>query len=534
VIAAWFAILAVVLGAAFARAVVAGPNGELGTGVDHNIGDLPFHFAIVTSFTDGANFPPEHPELASTRLTYPVVADFVTALFVKAGAGLAAAMTLQSAVLGLALLGLLYQWARSLAGGRAAALLAPTLVLLSGGLGFLWLLDEVDPSTGGLAAHLGRLTHDYTIVGSGELRWGNVVLTMLIPQRSFLFGLPLFLIVCRLWWRAVGEEANAETSSELLTWAGLVAGLLPLAHMHTFTVALGIGACLALLFPDRRGWLRYFTAAIALGGPQVLWLATGSQLKSAEFLDWEIGWDRGGRNPLSFWLMNLGLYLPAGAIALLWRGRDPVVPARLARFTAPFLVLFVVPNLLRLSPWIWDNIKFLVFWHLAWAVPVALLLVRLWRRGGGLRVLSAAAAVSMVLSGALDLWRAGSGQIEHVLFPAEGVAFAQRIRETTPPRAVILHAPTYNSEVYLTGRRSVLGYPGHIWSQGLDAGDREREVKAAYQGLAIETTLNRYGVGYVLIGPREREWAPVDEDRLRAACPPVAEQGAYVLLGCAR
>src|SRR5919205_2173792 len=47
------------------------------TGVDTNIGDLPFHLAVVTGFAHGENFPPQHPEFAGVRLTYPFVVDFV-------------------------------------------------------------------------------------------------------------------------------------------------------------------------------------------------------------------------------------------------------------------------------------------------------------------------------------------------------------------------------------------------------------------------------------------------------------------------
>src|SRR5205085_7941991 len=49
------------------------------TGVDTNLGDLPFHIAVVSGFAYGDNFPPQHPEFAGVRLTYPFVVDFVTA-----------------------------------------------------------------------------------------------------------------------------------------------------------------------------------------------------------------------------------------------------------------------------------------------------------------------------------------------------------------------------------------------------------------------------------------------------------------------
>ena len=65
-------------------------GGGVFTGVDHNLGDLPFHLSIATSFLYGRNFPPEHPELAGARLTYPFLVDFVAAMLMAAGATRAA------------------------------------------------------------------------------------------------------------------------------------------------------------------------------------------------------------------------------------------------------------------------------------------------------------------------------------------------------------------------------------------------------------------------------------------------------------
>jgi hypothetical protein len=190
----------------------------------------------------------------------------------------------------------------------------------------------------------------------------------------------------------------------------------------------------------------------------------------------------------------------------------------------------VVPNVLKLSPWIWDNIKFLFFWHAASLPLVAGLLTRLWRRGGGTRWCAAGLAGSLVLSGSLDVWRVASGQIAREVFDAQSVAFATGALRATPPRAVILHAPTYNSPVYLAGRRSLLGYPGHIWSQGLDAGTRESEIGAFYAGgEGADALVARYGVDYVLVGPQERSSLAVNEAFL-GRYPTVAESGVYRLL----
>jgi hypothetical protein len=503
-------------------------GGGVFTGVDHNLGDLPFHLAIATSFVYGHNFPPEHPELAGTRLTYPFLVDLVAAMLMAAGESARRAFRLENLVLGWALVGLLHRFALRVTRDRLAALLAPLLVIASGGVGFLWLARDVDPAVDGLVGLLRRPTHDYTIVPAGPLRWGNIVITMLIPQRSFLLGLPLFLIVATLWWQAVTDEDRTRARRRLLA-AGAVTGIMPLAHAHAFTVAMAVGLALAVLFPDRRGWLRSLGLAALMAIPQVLLLASGSSMQSRRFLEWQVGWDRAGLGLLHFWWLNLGLFIPALLVALLWRGGRPVVDKTLLRFYLPFALCFLVPNLVRLSPWIWDNIKFMIWWHLVSALLIALLLARLWRSGWGARAAAAALFVLLTLSGALDLWRAASDKIVLQIVPPEGTAFADDIRGATPVGATVLHAPAYNSEVYLTGRRTVVGYLGHIWSQGLDAGSRDEDVKKIYAGSPDAAELRkRYGVDFMVEGPHERAMDAFDARALRAL-PVVAQRGTYRL-----
>jgi hypothetical protein len=75
-----FAVAALLFWHVFLRAMFV-RGGEIFTGVDNNLGDLPFHLGIITSFVYGQNFPPAHPEYAGARLTYPFLVDFVAAMW---------------------------------------------------------------------------------------------------------------------------------------------------------------------------------------------------------------------------------------------------------------------------------------------------------------------------------------------------------------------------------------------------------------------------------------------------------------------
>src|SRR5256714_5035256 len=177
------------------------------TGVDTNIGDLPFHIAVVSGFAYGDNFPPQHPEFAGVRLTYPFVVDFVTAMFVRAGASLQGAMFGQNFAMMMSLVGLLHRWALKLTRDRVAALMTPALVLLSGGLGWFYFLGEAASGGSGIFSLLGSLEHDYTIMGHLGYRWGNAITALFVTQRSILLGVALALIVFTLWWEA-SEKAE--------------------------------------------------------------------------------------------------------------------------------------------------------------------------------------------------------------------------------------------------------------------------------------------------------------------------------------
>jgi hypothetical protein len=579
-----FAVAALVFWQVFGRAMFV-RGGEIFTGVDNNLGDLPFHLSIITGFVYGENFPPTHPEYAGARLTYPFIVDFVAAIFVRAGATLEGALFWENFVLALALVVLLYRFALRVTRGDAlAALIAPALALLSGGFGWLMLVREWRHGSLGLFELLNRLPHDYTITSNGSFRWGNAITTLLVPQRGLLLGLPLALIIITQWWLATGgedeegiegrgegvkeEEKPAGRKSrpgkkekrvsratsepplpalnlfplpfalsplaQRMIGAGIVAGLLPLVHAHSFVVLMLMGGCLALLFPRWRLWFIFFAVALVIAAPQMWWATRGSAARAESFFGWQFGWDRGEQNALWFWFKNAGLFIPLLFAALLWRARAPVVSKRLLLFYLPFTLLFVISNAGKISPWVWDNIKVLYYWYLASVPLVALLVARLWRLYAWARAASVALLLLLTLSGALDVWRVVSEASEQKEFERAGVAFAEIIKSETAPRSLILHAPTYNHPVYLTGRRALLGYTGHLWSQGIDYAAREAELRRMYAGAPdAESLMAKHGIEYAVVGPLERRAVAVNE-QFFTRFEKVGETGGYSLYKLAR
>lgn len=311
--------------------------------------------------------------------------------------------------------------------------------------------------------------------------------------------------------------------------AGVIAGMLPLIHAHTFMVVMGVGGCLALLFWRWREWAIFFAVALLIAVPEMFWVTRGSAAEAKTFLGWHFGWDHGEDNVVWFWLKNTGLFIPLIVAALLWRGKNYLVSKRLLYFYLPFTLCFIIPNLIKLAPWVWDNIKVLFYWYVASAPIIALLIARLWRNGPGQRALAFALIVALTLAGALDVWRIVTRTTEYQEYDRDALSLAQKIVRETPPRSLILHAPTYNPPIFLTGRRSLLGYTGYIWAHGLDYIPRETDIKRIYAGApGAESLLMKYGVDYVIVSPLERNYMMVN-DPFFERYQKVAESGEYRL-----
>jgi uncharacterized membrane protein len=198
-------------------------------------------------------------------------------------------------------------------------------------------------------------------------------------------------------------------------------------------------------------------------------------------------------------------------------------------FLAPFSLCFIVPNVLKMAPWIWDNIKVLFYWWVASAPLVAILLARLWRKGPALKFLALVLFGCITFAGALDVAAIVLRSNQYQVFDSNGVGFAELVKAKTEPRSVIIHAPVHNHPVFLTGRRSLMGYPGHIWTHGLDYTQRESEIRRIYAGGAdAPLLLQKYGVQYAVVGPHERDLMAVNE-RFFSRFQVIGEVGGYRL-----
>jgi len=208
------------------------------------------------------------------------------------------------------------------------------------------------------------------------------------------------------------------------------------AKVGIVALALSLSISLLWLLPrsQLRLWICFFVLALGIGGPQILWSTHNSAVKMESFIAWQFGWDSNqetketafGSDPVGtqrldtapplrawmkrlpyvawFWFKNTGLVIPLLVAALLWKREDYLVKRKLLFFYLPFTLCFIIPNLVRLAPWVWDNVKVIFYWWLASAPIIALLLARLWEGKASQRVLAVTCLVVLTLAGSLDVF----------------------------------------------------------------------------------------------------------------------------------
>lgn len=539
----YYVFFLVVFIAFFDRAMIVTPEGIF-TGASQNLGDLPYHLGGIFSFTDGNNFPPQNPSFSGAKFTYPFIADFLTACLVKLGSSVESAMFIQNVSWAFSLLVILEGFVLKITGSKLAGKIAPFILFFSGGLGFLWFFKDYWQGTLGFFELLWNLPRDYTI--GEKFRWGNSLVTLFITQRSLLIGLPLTVIVLGFLWLILAPEHKITESSSESTkqkfsnyipsfTIGMIAGTLPLIHAHSLAVLFVVSAFLFFYsIKQLKVWIAFAIGVSVVAIPGLVWILTGSATRTSEFIAWHIGWHSQDENLALFWIKNTGLLIPlflAGLIAyFLTRNRkddennadDEVeekekqnesnnyqMPFNSAHFVflLPFLFLFVICNVAKFAPWEWDNIKILIYWFVGLIPFVAVFLVWIWRRNAIFRGISILLLIGLTLAGALDVWRTATAQMKNQVFDKDAVEVARFIKNRTKPNALFLNAPTYNSAIVLTGRGSLMRYIGHLSSHGIDYEEREKDLQRIYAGEATaEILLKKYGIEYVLISPKEREY----------------------------
>ncbi len=474
------------------------PTGDLMSAYRNVLADFPWHTEIFTSLSDSQKFPPQNPSLAGMPLHYSLLVDYLSAILYNLGWRIDLIFRTFVFVLVPWLLLLLFIVARTITQSVRAAGLSVILFVFSGAtLGFSGLVNAFQSSRNGLIPFLLHLPDGDLTAGAnsqGGFFFYNPVLCALIPQRSLLLGTPLaFTLILLLMPRPLTRERALV--------AGIVAGCLPLAHAHT-ALAL-IPVIIGFFFTERSTkWGYFLVAAAIIGVPQLAYLASADQ--HALVVQWHWGWMKEGTGFFNFWFRNTGIFFLLCGICLLAKPRRD-----LRVMTVGAIALFFLGNCIQIAPWIWDNYK-IFYYACLFGVPAAGSILDLaWGRGKQRRRLGLVLIIVLFqsTSALLDFYKIlNPWATLYGVWDAEAYKFSRKAREIIPPDTVVAHFPTYNSTISLIGRASYLGFPGHIWSHGLNSGTRETALRDFYTGKRLD--LPYPGADFVIVGPQEKAAYP--------------------------
>jgi hypothetical protein len=467
-------------------------DGQLRIQSTNNLGDLALHITYIKNFANGVSLWPDNPIYVFSKLRYPAGVDLFNALLSCVQVDLTRGLIWTGLFASLATFYAFYRW-----GGAF------------GVAGFLF--------NGGLAGFEFIENREWIDYQSEGIAWKNIPLAMFVTQRGLLYAIPAGLLLLWYWREKFFRTSEQDRHFAALPfWIELALyASMPLFHLHTF---MALSVVLLFLFAFGDASMRKHTAKLVasafLPAAFFVWLITdhfhaGSVLKEAFQPGLLENIPEFSRSFFLFWLINFGAWLPLALFLIglcVWRAWNTELhwkeklPENLS-FLLPAAAIFVISDFVKLAPWGWDNLKVLI-----WAY--FLVLPFLWKDLIAQWIPPARLAVCIVLffSGFVSLFgglaagRPGYAFANRAEVDAIGVA----IREL-PVEARFAAFPIYNHPLLLQGRKVVLGYPGHLWTQGFDYSGDYQQLGELMQGAGDWRAIARhFGVRYIFWGSEEK------------------------------
>ncbi len=480
-------------------------NGSFFVQPVHSYGDISLHLGLISSFAFGNNFPPQSPILSGTKISYPFLVDFITAIFVHPlGLRFDQAVGLVGVFLMTILIILLGFFALKVIGNKLAAVLVITLFFFNGGLGFLFFFEDLQKSNLNFFQFFQALPKDYTALKELGFFWINVVLSMLLPQRSFLLGLPVVILILYIFW-----DLAAEFDKRKLILGLLLISLLPIIHAHSLIVLAPFLIWLTLetlLKNKRKLWL---IAVLGLISASVIFFLSKTFLEQSgnplALMKYKLGWMAPEGEIIPFYIKNFGFNLfliPTAIFAGLKKNK------KLAIFALVGQVWFILPSLLTLQPWDFDNTKFFIYWYFSSIFIVAYFLSQLILMRRVANIILVMIIIYLVsFAGFLDIARlmTSSGTRYEVYSPAS-IKVGKFIKENTAQQAVFLSVDKFdNPAVALAGRKVLVGFHGWLWTYGLNYSQREIDVRNMLAGQSNQDLFKKYNISYVILFENEQD-----------------------------
>lgn len=469
--------------------------------------DWSLHVSQVTRFvvTPPSEWWSMSTYFAGGKYTYPFVSNLLSAGLIRLGLSYPAALIGPSILFWAATLATLFWFGRWIIGSGKAAVVAITIFFCSAGLGLLRIFDSPNWWSLFIAPVL-----DYTQFTQYQWGTGNLFLGMFLPQRAFLLGFWVALLAWGMWLQTL-EETWSPSSQKKLVFAGVLAGFLPILHMHSFMAIALMSLPVAVRFAQQK-WREsaVFATITGLISVPLYYLFVSGGIENPAFFQVNLWWTTDNLGDwLIQWMWQWGIALPVAAysLVLLYKKVSPVRWWALASFWGVFLMA----NIIQFQPTAWDNTKLFLWVYWGISLQLAWYLCSLWRRGAEQKFLVIFLFLLLTFTGARELLR--SADLDRYTYQATSVQsydLARQVRQEVGPNDVFLTAPVHNHWVTMwAGRPIVMGYSAWVWNFGFLYAEREDDVRKIFLSTAErQSLLQKYSVSYVVVGPDERYHYP--------------------------
>ena len=538
-------------------------------------GDINLHLSIITSMARQQTFPPCYSISPGSKLSYPFLCDSVSSSIYLFGASLRYAYMLPMYFAFLQIMAGFYCFAYTWLKKAAKACLAWYFFFYNGGLGFVYFLDWSNERTYQFKNIFTEYYQTPTNLIGNNIRWVNVIVDMLLPQRATLFGYALLFTCIWLLYRCVFLKEH-----DLFWITALFTASLPMIHTHSFLAMALLSAawllasllhqsglsfkirypgkllfigffvfmCLMQLLNGQKGAVddpRFLT--ICLGGLGILFLI-GIMLLLIVLRK------NGIKQLLATWGLYLGVVLILALPQLFYwtfgqasntgfltgrfnwgnQGDDYLwfyiknwgiillllIPAvlysrrkNLAVVSSGFLIWFVM-ELICFSPNPYDNNKLLYITFMFFSCISADYGYELYHKLKPVKGIRLWSMVFLLCSGLSALLSMGRELVsDYTLYSSSHIEAAIYTDQNTPVSATILTNDRHVNEIAaLSGRNIVNGAPNFLWTHGIYDQTRVDDVKYMYEFPAFSLELfQKYQVDYVMISSWERNSYQVDE-----------------------
>lgn len=438
--------------------------------------DTPFHYEIIESLNQG-NFPPQTPNYIGTPLTYHYFVDFHTAIVEKMYGYLPTLMPVLNAVFILVFALAIYALARPY--GRKVAVVATVIAVFGWGFSYFGLFS---------ALLNGTFNPTQNYIYQFQQQFGlPSMFDNLLQQRPLLMGLPVFALVLAL-------LRDMDDKNKIIL-AGVLTGLVFQFHNVAFFCCY-LAFAVSVIFSLRKFKFSflYFLIPSVFALPFIL--SSGgsfnfsvSSLFVAQFV----------QNPFVYYFLNLGVPFILAIVSFIKPGHEYL--------KVTFLLLFFIPNILLLTPWVWDMYKFFMF---AW-VPIAVLSGIVLAKVKWRIVVVALVLVSVLTSTSVIIYNVGT-EYQGANWDEYNVGLW--IRDNTPQNSVFLtYYGIHEPPTMIGGRLRVSSYVYWPYGHGVPLDQvfqRENEIDSAFNGTETQLAaiVRLYNVSYVYVGNEELDNYP--------------------------